>query len=66
MTRTRTAAVLPRGERELRRGVGVRMRRGVILGLLLLLGACGVEGPPEPVPGGVGIEGPRIRVVGRV
>jgi hypothetical protein len=40
------------------------MIRVVAGGLLLLLGACGVEGPPESVPGGVGIEGPRISVVG--
>jgi hypothetical protein len=42
------------------------MRRAGLVGLLLLAAACGVEGPPEPVPGGVGIEGPRIRVVGGV
>jgi hypothetical protein len=40
------------------------MRRAGLLGLLLMLGACGVEGPPAPVPGGVGIAGPRIGVVG--
>ena len=40
------------------------LRGGVLVGLLMLLGACGVEGPPEPVPGGVAIEGSRIRVVG--
>jgi hypothetical protein len=40
------------------------MRRTLIL--LLLLGACGAEGPPDPVPGGVRMEGPRIRVVGGV
>jgi hypothetical protein len=42
------------------------MKAALLLAALLLLGACGVEGPPEPVPGGVGIEGPRIRVVGGV
>jgi hypothetical protein len=42
------------------------MRRAVFLGLLVLLAACGIDGPPEPVPGGVGIDGPRIRVVGGV
>jgi hypothetical protein len=42
------------------------MRIVLLLASLLLLVACGVEGPPEPVPGGVGISGPRIRVVGGV
>jgi hypothetical protein len=42
------------------------MRVWALVGLLLLLGACGVEGPPAPVPGGVGIEGSRIGVVGRL
>jgi hypothetical protein len=42
------------------------MRRAVLVGLALLLGACGVEGPPEPVSGGVRIEGPTIRVVGGI
>jgi hypothetical protein len=42
------------------------VRRAVLAALLLLVAACGVEGPPEPVPGGVGIEGSRIRVVGGV
>jgi hypothetical protein len=42
------------------------VRLALLLGTLLLLAACGVEGPPEPVPGGVGIEGSRIRVVGGV
>jgi hypothetical protein len=40
------------------------VRRALVVAALLLLAACGVEGPPEPVPGGVGIEGSRIRVVG--
>ena len=42
------------------------MRRAVLIALLLLLGACGVEGPPDPVPGGVRIDGSRVRVVGGV
>ena len=41
------------------------MRRAVLAALLLLT-ACGAEGPPAPVPGGVGLEGPRIRIVGGV
>jgi hypothetical protein len=40
------------------------VRLALLVAALLFLAACGVEGPPEPVPGGVGIEGPRIRVVG--
>jgi hypothetical protein len=40
------------------------VRRALLLGALLLLVACGVEGAPEPVPGGVAVEGPRIAVVG--
>lgn len=42
------------------------MTRAALAGLLLLLVACGADGPPEPVPGGVGLEGSRIRVVGGV
>jgi hypothetical protein len=40
------------------------VRAALFLGALVLLASCGVDGPPEPVPGGVGIDGPRIRVVG--
>jgi hypothetical protein len=40
-------------------------RAGLLAALLFLLAGCGVEGPPEPVPGGVGIAGPRIGVVGQ-
>jgi hypothetical protein len=40
------------------------VRIAFLIGALLLLAACGVEGAPEPVPGGVAVEGPRIRVVG--
>jgi hypothetical protein len=40
------------------------VRIAFLIGALLLLAACGVEGAPEPVPGGVGFAGPRIGVVG--
>jgi hypothetical protein len=40
------------------------VRLALLLGALLLLAACGVEGAPEPVPGGVGFAGSRIGVVG--
>ena len=45
-------------------GMSGMSRLETVLAALLLLASCGVEGLPEPVPGGVGIEGPRIRVVG--
>jgi hypothetical protein len=42
------------------------MRRAIWPIVLLMLAACGAEAPPAPVPGGVGIEGSRVRVVGGV
>lgn len=42
------------------------MTRAALALALVLLAGCGVDGPPQPVPGGVALEGPRIRVVGGV
>lgn len=42
------------------------MRCVAIVLVLGLLAACGAEGAPEPVPGGVGLSGARIQVVGGI